>query len=88
MLFSLTRNTFSYEDKFIKNASSVLVSSQRQVYTNAKKKFSRRENENIFFLGNVFDEVDEPIYIDWHHVGPNGNKIIAKKMSGFIKSKL
>ena len=29
---------------------------------------------------NIFDEVEEPIYIDWHHVGPNGNEIIAQAM--------
>ena len=29
------------------------------------------------FLGHIFDQVHEPIYIDWMHVGPRGNEMIA-----------
>jgi len=46
----------------------------------AKERLSKREHEYIYFLGNIFDEVDEPIYIDWVHVGPNGNQIVATEI--------
>jgi hypothetical protein len=36
-------------------------------------------------LSNIFDDVDEPIYIDWVHLGPRGNEIIAKRMAGIIR---
>lgn len=80
-LFSLTRSHLtSYEQMTIENASSTLVSSQQAVYEMAKKRFSGRQDENIFFLGNIFDELEEPIYSDWHHIGPHGNEIIAREM--------
>lgn len=80
-LFSLTRSHLTYYEKLtIEDASSTLVSSQQTVYDMAKGRFSNRQNENIFFLGNIFDQLEEPIYSDWHHIGPNGNVIIAREM--------
>lgn len=32
---------------------------------------------DFVFLGHIFDQVREPIYIDWMHVGPRGNEILA-----------
>ncbi len=88
MLFSLTKKTSPYENEIIKKSSRVLIESQRQVYTNARKKFSQRESENIFFIANIFDEVNEPIYIDWIHFSPSGNEIVAGKIYELIKNKL
>lgn len=80
-LFSLTRTHLNaYEEGVIENASPTLVSSQQAVYEAAKKHFSGRQDEHIHFLGNVFDDREEPIYSDWHHVGPHGNEIIAREM--------
>ncbi len=80
-LFSLTRSPFDdYERRVIEAASPVLVESQRQVFLAAKERFSGREEDNIHFLGHVFDDVAELIYIDWNHIGPNGSEIIAQEM--------
>lgn len=90
-LFSLTRDKKrlnQYERDTIAEASPVLVESQKKVYEDAKKAFSNREAENIFFIGNVFDEVPGPLYIDWHHVGPYGNRIIANAMLARIRKSL
>ena len=35
-------------------------------------------------LSHVFDNVDEPIYIDWVHLGPKGNEIVANKILDII----
>jgi hypothetical protein len=35
-------------------------------------------SKDFVFLGRVFGQCDEPIYIDWHHVAPRGNEIIAQ----------
>jgi len=43
-------------------------------------RLSRREDEGIYFLGDLFDEIEEPIYFDWMHIGPNGNAIVAEEM--------
>jgi hypothetical protein len=64
----------------IEQSSSTLVASQQAVYRQAAERFSNRANEHIFFLGNIFDTREEPIYSDWHHVGPHGNEIIAAAM--------
>lgn len=83
-LFSLTRISNSYEESIIEKSSSVWVESQQAVYLVAKERLSKREHEYIYFLGNIFDEVDEPIYIDWAHVGPNGNQILATEIFHYI----
>jgi hypothetical protein len=85
-LFSLTRTHLTpYENTTIEQSSSTLVASQKAVYWQAAERFSNRANEHIFFLGNIFDNREEPIYIDWHHVGPHGNEIIAAEMVRSIK---
>ena len=79
-LFSLNRTMNDFERTILGNASPVLVKSQKAVYEAAKARLSGREDENIFFIGDIFDDEEEPIYIDWMHIGPNGNAIIAQRM--------
>ena len=80
-LFSLSRTVeIPFERGVITSSSPTLVASQQAVYQAARERLSGREDENIFFLGNIFDETDEPVYIDWHHLGANGNEIIAREM--------
>ena len=35
-------------------------------------------------LRNVFDEINEPLYLDSVHLGDNGNKIVAEKIYELI----
>jgi lysophospholipase L1-like esterase len=85
-LFSLTRDVKPYEQEIIKRKSPVLVKAMRESYLVAKKQFSNREQERIFFIGNVLDNYTEPIYIDWCHLGPNGNSYVGKIMADRIES--
>lgn len=87
-LFSGTRNVLPYEEAITQQASPVFVESQNQVYLDAKSAFFNRENEKIFFLGDIFNQINEPIYIDWCHIGPNGNEIVARWMYDNIKDYL
>ena len=88
-LFSMTRSYLTpYEENIIEDESRTLLASQKAVYEAAKVRFSQRQAENIFFLGNVFDAVEQPVYIDWHHVGPEGNEMIAEKMIQCVASHL
>lgn len=85
-LYSLGRRKPNpYETRVLEESAKVLVESQRQVYLAAKHGFSNREPEGIYFLGDIFDQVDEPIYIDWHHIGPNGNEVIARAMEPHMR---
>jgi len=58
----------------------VLKRSQRAVYDAAKENISGRKNEGTYFIGDIFDAIDEPISIAWMHIGPNGNSIVAGKI--------
>ena len=79
-LFSLTKTVLAHEAEVIRKAPPVMVESQHQVYLKSKEKFSKREKEKIFHLGNLFDNIEKPIYFDWCHIGPGGNRIIADQM--------
>lgn len=84
-LFGLTKKKLAYyEEDIIRKAPPVFVESQHQVYLESKETFSKREKGEIFFIGNVFDDVERPLYFDWCHVGPEGNRLIADKMISLI----
>ncbi|RKZ49994.1 MAG: hypothetical protein DRR16_03945 [Candidatus Parabeggiatoa sp. nov. 3] len=87
-LFSLSKLMLPYETEIINKASKVQVQSQQQVYRLAKENFSGKQAENIYFLANLFDKVNEPVYFDQIHVGPNGNQIVANEIYERIKLKL
>ena len=87
-LFSKTRDGLPYENEIISHASPIFVESQYQVYLSAKSTFSNRENDGIYFLGDIFNQRQEPIYIDWCHIGPNGNEIVARRIFSSIKNRL
>lgn len=73
-------NRLPYEQAIIQKASPVFVESQYQVYLDAKSTFINRENEQIFFMGDIFNQNHKPIYFDWSHIGPYGNEIVASWM--------
>jgi hypothetical protein len=49
------------------------------VYSEAEQRSAARAD--FVFLGHLFDNVKEPIYIDWAHLGPRGNEIIASAIA-------
>ena len=51
----------------------------RAVYEEAERRSGA--SGDFVFLGHLFDQVREPIYIDWMHVGPLGNKLIAEELA-------
>jgi hypothetical protein len=56
-----------------------------EVYKHIKQKISERKHDWIFDLSNKFDGKDY-IYIDFCHVSPNGNEIMAKEISTLVRS--
>lgn len=84
-LFSLSRDVYPYEQEIIDRKSPTWVKAMRESYLVAKEKLSNSEDEGIFFIGNVLDDQKEPIYIDWCHLGPNGNAHVAKRMVSLLK---
>ncbi|MFB3923225.1 MAG: SGNH/GDSL hydrolase family protein [Terriglobia bacterium] len=58
----------------------------RAVYEEAERR--SKTSGDAVFLGHVFDEVREPIYIDWMHLGPRGNEIVAAAIAMQLRSTL
>jgi hypothetical protein len=56
-----------------------------EVYKQIKVKIAEKKYPWIFDLSNSFDG-DDYIYIDFCHVSPNGNEIIAKEISKLISN--
>ncbi len=87
VLFSETRHKKqAYEQTIIDEASPVWVQSQKQLSQFAENRFTGREAEDVYFLGHALDRLEEPTYIDWCHIGPKGNQVIAEAMAKQILS--
>lgn len=40
-----------------------------------------QNNRQFIFLGHAFDSVAQPVYLDWVHLSPSGNKQVAQAMA-------
>ncbi|SRR5579871_89068 len=38
------------------------------------------------FLGHIFDDVRDPLYIDTYHIGPEGNRMVARRIAETIRA--
>jgi lysophospholipase L1-like esterase len=43
---------------------------------------------SFIFLGDIFDSVPEPIYIDQGHLGPRGNELAAQAVAAYVEVSL
>lgn len=57
------------------------------VYERIRKKISEKNHPWIYDLSNALDR-DEHIFIDFCHVSPNGNEIMAKAIADIVKPEL
>jgi hypothetical protein len=46
------------------------------------------EYENLYYIGQAVEEQVSQIWIDWAHVTPVGNQLIAQEMLDAIRSRL
>ena len=72
-----------FERELQKNANSL------QILRAVNEVAARRalQTGSFVFLGQIFDSVKEPLYIDHlMHVGPRGNQIVAKAIAKFMES--
>lgn len=76
-LFSDRRQLRGYEPQLFEGASPTWVRSMRALYTAARRRFSGREAEGVYYVGDMFDETG-PVYIDWCHVSPAHNQRVAR----------
>lgn len=74
-----------YEKKIMELQSKILRERFKICYQLAKDRFSNREHENIYFLGNIFDSISsDDIYVDRSHLFLQGNKIIANAITDVL----
>jgi|GEM_PF-2258553 len=79
-LMSLTKKMHPYEEQLLKSKSPTWLEVQRQAYLLAKQRLSGREAEGIYFIGDLFNDVEDNLYIDQTHVGPVANRLVAEEM--------
>jgi hypothetical protein len=87
-MFNPHRKPISYEKDILEGASPVFVESQRQVYYEAKKIFENRQNEGVYFIADMFNDVPEPVFLDWSHTSMEGNKMVAGKIFASLKQEM
>ena len=84
-LFSDTRKPVAYEQEIVdKQSQPTWIRSQQALYTAARPRFSNREDERVYFLGDIFNTHPNPVFIDWCHITPDANRIIAQEMAEMI----
>lgn len=75
-IYSLSKPLTGYEQQILDASDKVLVNSQLAVYKQAKERFEN--GTSVQFIGDLFNEITENIYIDFCHTNPRANRMIAK----------
>ncbi len=86
-LFSDRRPILGHEDRILQDASPTWVDSQKALYKAAREHFTGRNNEKVFYIGDIFDDLGRPVYIDWCHISPDANRMVAQAMYRHITQK-
>jgi hypothetical protein len=79
------RNVLPYEKKIMSKKSAIFVLTHKKMYPVAKKAFSGREDEHVYFLGDIFKDAEFPVFIDTAHLGPQACDYVARKMAEKLK---
>jgi len=95
-VFCFWQPAFVYGHKPLSSLETVIAGNQAaknsfniltKVYQHAAH---RSETDNAFvFLGDIFDSVKEPLYIDkWMHLSPLGNELVARSVAEHVEASL
>lgn len=77
LIFTKKNNLHEAEQPIYASQPEAMV----KVYEEAYRRFSALKSEQGFhYIADVFDNVNEPIYFDFCHMGPKGNELIASRM--------
>ncbi len=53
------------------------------VYREAEQRAQR--DRQFIFLGHIFDQADQPLYLDWVHLNPAGNDLVAQFIGAHLQ---
>lgn len=81
-IYSMTKEPTPYEQQILDASDPLLAASQKAVYEAARQRFA--DGGPVVFLGHVFDAVKEPVYIDFCHARPRGNRLVAEAMAAYV----
>ena len=98
LLFNKKR-LYDFERSIVENDSLIAFGSfdpetGKKMRLNIIKVYSKLNQKKMFDnmhwinLSNIFDNVDDPIYIDCIHLGPTGNACVAENIYKMIKDKI
>lgn len=75
----------AYEQQYLDMASTPAYSFEPliSVYQEAERR-SQRDGQFVY-LGNIFDLVPQPIYLDWVHLNPTGNELAAQAIASHLQ---
>ena len=65
------------------NASRAFARGVRACYEEAER---RAAGGDFLFLADAFDQTAEPVYVDWVHTGPRGNRIVASRIAEHLEA--
>jgi lysophospholipase L1-like esterase len=75
-----------FEEQLWNAGPNFLVPHKILTATNQEAARRSAQNAGFVFLGNIFDSVSDPLYIDPHmHLGPQGNQIVADAIAKWIQ---
>lgn len=77
-----------YEGVLAGGVGPVATRAIRAAYDEAEKRLAAAEDTGAHFIARIFDDETRPVYIDWAHVGPQGNRTIAAWMSRPIRESM
>lgn len=77
-LLTEKRELTAFEKEQLIKWSPNLIKSYNTLYDLAKTELTKIDN--FYYLADVFENTKEPIYFDYCHMGPLGNKIIAENI--------
>ena len=87
-LMSGIRKPIGFEQEIVKSLGPSFKESVSKVYDYARIRFANQENNNIYFIADLFKDVDFPLYMDDCHVDARGNMIISAKIVNLLHEKL
>jgi lysophospholipase L1-like esterase len=72
----------SEEQDMRRQMEPTFIELHESVYRRARRMANKYDN--FYYIAEIFDSVDSGIWIDYAHVTPIGNRLIAEKMFGVI----
>lgn len=81
VIYTSRKQLSSDEQRMLKQLDSRAI----QFYTYAARSLAARHHPMVIDLTSAFDETKEMIWIDWAHITPEGNHIIARNIAAHIE---